>query len=73
MHLKYYHHLFKSTQGLLSMKDTVPTHIFRVIPAIAAPNKVDPLGVILFVVHIMIIVRRNGVLMIGNTCTDGTN
>ena len=49
------------------MKDTVPTHIFRVIPAIAAPNKVDPLGVILFVVHIMIIVRRNGVLMIGNT------
>ena len=54
-------------QGSLSMKDSVPTHIFHVIPAIVAPNKVDPLGAILYVVHIMIIVRRNGVLMIGNT------
>ena len=49
------------------MKDTVPTHIFHVIPAIAVPKKLDPLGAILFVVHIMIIVRRNGVLIIGNS------
>ena len=49
------------------MTDTVPIHIFRVIPAIVAPNKVDPLGAILFVVHLMIIVRRNGVLIIGNS------
>ena len=49
------------------MEDTVPTHIFRVIPAIVVPKKVDPLGAILCVVPIMIIVRRNGVLMIGNT------
>ena len=49
------------------MEDTAPTHIFRVIPAIAVPKKLDPLGAILFVVHMVTIVRRNGALMIGNT------
>ena len=49
------------------MEDTVPIHIFRVIPAIVVPKKVDPLGAILYVVHMMTIVRKNGVLMIGNT------
>ena len=44
------------------MEDTAPTHIYRVIPAIAVPKKA-----ILFVVHIMTIVRRNSALMIGNT------